>query len=166
MCYVSPLSRGANILHQPVHLAIPGLLGPQWAIGATIWNTSRSSHLRTLCVPTEPIGANIYQNFIHQAIQGVVVPQWAVGATVWAASRSLQFWTFCVHNQLTLRQWHMYQAIQCVMCPQWALGATILQHHVHPVTLGPLVLQWVLGATIWTTSRSIHFQTFYVPNEP
>ena len=100
------------------------------------------------------------------SIQGVVSSQWAVGATVWATSRSLQFWTFCVHNQLTLRQWHVYLAIQCVMCPQWALGATILQHHVHPVTLGPLVLQWVLGATIWTTSRSIHFQTFYVPNEP
>ena len=48
MCYVSPLSRGANILHQPVHLAILGLLGPQWAIGATIWNTSRSSHLRSV----------------------------------------------------------------------------------------------------------------------
>ena len=40
MCYVSPLSHGANIFHQTVQLAIPGLLGPQWAIGATIWNTS------------------------------------------------------------------------------------------------------------------------------
>ena len=54
MCYVSPLSRGANILHQPVHLPILGLLGPEWAIGVTIWNTSRSSHLRTFCVPNEP----------------------------------------------------------------------------------------------------------------
>ena len=36
MCYVSPLNLGANTLHQPVHLVIPGLLGPQWAIGATI----------------------------------------------------------------------------------------------------------------------------------
>ena len=40
---------------------------------------------------------------------------------MWATSRSIQFWTFCVHNQPTLRQWHVYLASQCVMCPQWVL---------------------------------------------
>ena len=54
MCYVSPLSPGANIFHPPVHLAIPCGLGLQWGIGATIWNTSRSSHLRTFCVSNDP----------------------------------------------------------------------------------------------------------------
>ena len=54
MCYVSPLSPGANIFHPPVHLAIPCILGLQWGIGATIWNTSRSSHLQTFCVSNDP----------------------------------------------------------------------------------------------------------------
>ena len=108
-----------------------------------------------------PLGANI-----HVAIQGVLVPQWAVRATTWAMSRYIHFWTFCVHNKPTLCQWHVQIAIQCVMCPQWALGATILQHHVHLAIQDVLGPQWALGATMWITSRSIHFQTFYVPNEP
>ena len=181
-----------------------------------------------------PLGANIYQNFIHLAIQGVLVPQWAVGATLWATSRSIQFWTFCVHNQPTLRQWHVYLASQCVMCPQWALwdhhtstsctsshsgrsGSPVSlgghymnhikiqdqpifrrfmspmsprshfismsytssrsMHYVSPLSLGshqastPFTFSYFgysksIGATIWTASRSIHFQTFFVPSEP
>ena len=54
MCYVSSLSPGTNIFHPPAHLAIPCVLGLQWGIGATIWNTSRSSHLRTFCVSNDP----------------------------------------------------------------------------------------------------------------
>ena len=53
MCYVSPLGPGAYIFHPPVHLAIPCILGLQWGIGATIWNTSRSSHLQTFCVSND-----------------------------------------------------------------------------------------------------------------
>ena len=52
------------------------------------------------------------------------------------------------------------------MYPHWALGATRLQHPLHLAdwdVLGPL---WAIGATIWTTPRSTHFQTIYVPNEP
>ena len=73
-------------------------------------------------------------------------PQWALVATSY--------------------QCHIHLATPCIMCPRWAPAATRLQHPLHLAiteVLGPL---WATGATIWTTSRSIHFQTFYVPNEP
>ena len=72
-------------------------------------------------------------------------PQWALGATSY--------------------QCHIHIAVRCTMCPHWAPGATRFQRPLHlgnSDVLGPL---WAIGATIWTTSRSIHFQTFYVPTE-
>ena len=72
-----------------------------------------------------------------------------------------------------------------VLCPQWALGATSYQcsrsiHYVSPLSPGshqaltPFTFSYfgrsgslrAIGATIWTTPRSIHFQTIYVPSEP
>ena len=76
----------------------------------------------------------------------VLCPQWALGATSY--------------------QCHIYIAVRCIMCPHWAPGATRLQRPLHlPISdvPGPL---WAIEATIWITPRSIHFQTFYVPNEP
>ena len=76
----------------------------------------------------------------------VLCPQWALGATSY--------------------QCHIHLAARCTMCPHWAPGATRLQLPLHLAIsdiLGPL---WTIGATTWTTSRSIHLQTFNVPNEP
>ena len=75
----------------------------------------------------------------------VLCHQWALGATSY--------------------QCHIHIAVRCIMCPNWAPGATRFQHPLHLVNSDVLGLLWAIGATIWTTSISIHFQTFYVPNE-
>ena len=64
MCYVSPLSPRATVLHHPVHLAIPAVLGPQWAVGATVWYMSRSSNFQKFCVHNENWGV-LYINVIY-----------------------------------------------------------------------------------------------------
>ena len=76
----------------------------------------------------------------------VLCPQWALGATSY--------------------QCHIHIAVRCIMCPHWAPRASRLQHPLHLAISdvpGPLL---AIGVTIWTTSRSIHFQIFFVPNEP
>ena len=76
----------------------------------------------------------------------ILCPQWALGATSY--------------------QCLLHLANRCTMCPHWAPGATRLQRPLHLPILdvpGPL---WAIGATIWITPRSIHIQTFHVPNEP
>ena len=45
---------GANRLQHPLHLAISDVPGPLSAIGATIWNMSRSIHFQTLLSPMSP----------------------------------------------------------------------------------------------------------------
>ena len=50
------LALGATIYHCHVYLAIPSFLGPPWAIGATRWTICRSNQLGTFCVPSEPLG--------------------------------------------------------------------------------------------------------------
>ena len=74
----------------------------------------------------------------------VLCPQWALGATSY--------------------QCHIHIAVRCIMCPHWAPGATRFQHPVHLANSDVLGLMWAIEANIWTTSRSIHFQTLYVPN--
>ena len=76
----------------------------------------------------------------------VLCPQWALGATSY--------------------QCHIHLATRCTMCPHWAPGATKLQRPLHIAISDVPGLLWAIGTTIWTTSRSIHFQTFFVPNEP
>ena len=73
-------------------------------------------------------------------------PQWAQGATSY--------------------QCHIHIAVRCTMCPHWSPGATRLQHPLHLAISDVPGLLWATEATIWTTSKSIHFQTFFVPNEP
>ena len=75
-------------------------------------------------------------------------PQWALGATSY--------------------QCHIHIAVRCTtcMCPHWAPGATRLQHPLHLAISDVPGLLWAIGATRWTTSRSIHFQTFFIPYEP
>ena len=75
----------------------------------------------------------------------VLCPQWALGATSY--------------------QCHTHIAVRCITCPHWAPGATRFQCPLHLVNSDVLGLLWAIEATIWTTSRSIHFQTFYVPTE-
>ena len=75
----------------------------------------------------------------------VLCPQWALGATSY--------------------QCHIHLAARCTMCPHWALGATRLQPPLHIAISDVPGLLWAIAATISTTSRSIHFQTFFVPNE-
>ena len=76
----------------------------------------------------------------------VLCPKWALGVTSY--------------------QCHIHLAARCTMCPQWAPGATKLQRPLHIAIWDVPGVPWAIGATIWTTSRSIHFQTFFVPNEP
>ena len=66
----------------------------------------------------------------------------------------------------TLYQCHIHIVVGCIMCPHWAPGATRFQHPLHLANSDVLGLMWAIGATIWITSRSIHFQTFFVPNAP
>ena len=73
----------------------------------------------------------------------VSCPQWALGATSY--------------------QCHIHIAVRCTMCPHWAPGATRLQHPLHLAISDVPGLLWAIEATIWTTSRSIHFQTFMSP---
>ena len=182
---------GATRLQRPFYLAIWDVPGPLWANGATIWTTSRSIHFRRLMSPMSPGRHFISMSYTsscsmhnvsplspgsHQAstpftfsyfrrsrspvshrshymnhakiypFSDVSCPQWALGATSY--------------------QCHIHIAVRCTMCPHWASGATRLQHPLHLAISdvpGPL---WAIGATIWITPRSIHFQTFHVPNGP
>ena len=76
----------------------------------------------------------------------VSCPQWAFGATSY--------------------QCHIHIAVRCIMCPHWAPGAIRFQRPLHLGNSDVLGLLWAKEATIWTTLRSIHFQTFYVPTKP
>ena len=104
-----------------------------------------SSHFGCSGSPVS-LGSHYMNNVKIYPFPDLLFPQWALGATS--------------------NQSHVHLAVQCIMCPHWAPGATMLQNDLHlPVSevLGPW---WAIEATIWTTSRSIHFQTFFVPNEP
>ena len=75
----------------------------------------------------------------------ILCPQWALRATS--------------------HKCNIHLANRCTMCPHWAPGANRLQCPLHlPISDVPCPL-WAIGANMWITPRSIHFQTFYVPNE-
>ena len=122
MCRVFPVSPGATILQNHVHLAILGLLHLHWAMGATIWTTSRSIHFQPFYVPNEPGRHFIWMSHTSSRSMHYVSP---------LSRRSHQISTPFTFSYF---------------------GRS-----------GPL---WAIGAIIWTMPRSIHFQTFYVPNEP
>ena len=106
-----------------------------------------SSHSGPSSSPVSP-GSHYMNHIKINPFPDVLCPQWALGAIS------------C--------QSYVHLAARCTMFPHWAPGATRLQHLLHLANsdvLVPLPL-WAMGATIWTTSRSIHSQTFYVPNEP
>ena len=138
-------------------------LCPQWALGATSYQYH--IHLAARCTmcphwAREPPGFNtLYisrfpvshrNHFMNHAkiypFSDVSCPQWALGATSY--------------------QCHIHVAVRCTMCPHWAPGATRLEHPLHLAISDVPGLLWAIGATIWTTSKSIHFQTFFVPSEP
>ena len=68
-------------------------------------------------------------------------PQWALGATSY--------------------QCHVLLAVQWAMCSNWASGATRLQHPLYWAITDVPGPMWAIGSIVWTTSRSIHFQTLY-----
>ena len=119
-----------------VFWAIVDLLGPWWAIGATILVTCRYSHFLAFWIPCEP-WEQLFHAHKNLAIQGVKCPKRALGDTIY--------------------QSYLHLAILDVLCPQWALGARDI--------LGILGLQWAVGTTVWTTCKSIHFQVFLFPWE-
>ena len=146
-------------------------LCPQWALGATSYQCLIHLAVRCTMCPHWAPGATRLQRPLHLPISDVPGPLWAIGATIWTTSRSIHFQT-CICPQWALEatsyQCHIHLAARCTMFPHGALGATRLQHLLHLANsdiLVPLLL-WAMGATIWTTSRSIHFQTIYVPSEP
>ena len=192
MCYVFQLSLGSHQASTPFifsyygrsrshvshrshcmnHVKIypfPDVLCPQWALGATSYEYHIHLAARCTMCPHWALGATRFQHPLHLAISDVPgphvshrshymnpakiypfsdvsCPQWALGATSY--------------------QCHIHIAVRCTMCPHWAQGATRLQRALHLAISDVPGLLWAIGAAIWTTSRSIHFQTFYVPNEP
>ena len=145
---------GANLYKKIIHLAIQGILGPQWAVGTIIWATSGSIHYWMFCVHNEsqwPTGATI-----------CIIHEWHIG---WAVVYLLDpHWPL----RATIHQHHVDLAILWVLSAQWAVGALYepevnrcrcrhsespVSHRSHymndlsiiPVILGP---QWATGATI------------------
>ena len=143
---MSPLSPGSHFISmsytssQSMHYVSPLSPGSQQAstpITFTYFRCSRSPVSHRSHYMNH---ANIYP------FSDVLCPQWALRATSY--------------------QYHIHLAAWCIMCPHWALGATRLQRPLHIAISDVPGLLWAIGATIWTTSRSIHCQTFFVPNEP
>ena len=164
---------GATRLQHLFHLANSDVLVPLplWAMGATIWTTSmsytssRSMHYVSPLSPgsheaSMPFTFSYFRrsrspvsHWSHHMNHAKIYPfsddlcpQWALGATSY--------------------QCHIHLAARCTMFPHWAPGATRLQRSLRIAISDVPGLLWAIGATIWTTSRSIHFQTFFVPNEP
>ena len=147
---------GATRPQCPLHLAISDVLGPLWAIGATIWTTPRSIHFQTFHVPNEPWEPLISMSYTYSCSMHYVSP---LSPGSHQASTSFTFsWLRRSRSCTSSRSMHYV--------PHWALGATRLQHLLHLANSDVLVPLWAMGATIWIKSKSIHFQTFHVPNEP
>ena len=164
----SPVSHISHYMNQVKIYPFSDVLCPQWALGATSCQCHIHIAVRCTMCPHWAPGATRPQCPLHLAISDVLGPLWAIGATIWTTPRSTHFQTIYVPNALgaTSYQCHIHLAARYTMCPHWDPGSTRLQHPLHLAISdvpGPL---WAIGATIWTTSRSIHFQTFYVPNEP
>ena len=182
---------GATRLQRPFYLAIWDVPGPLWAIRATTWTTSRSIHFRRLMSPMSPGRHFISMSYTSSCSMHYVSPlspgsheaSMPFTCSYFGRSRSpvshrsrymnhIKIYPF---SDVSCPQWalgatsyqcHIHIAVRSTMCPHWALGVTRLQHPLHLAdwdVLGPL---WAIGATIWTTLRYIHFQTFFVPNEP
>ena len=75
-----------------------------------------------------------------------VCPQWALGATSY--------------------QCLIHLAVRCTMCPHWAPGASRLQRPFYLAISDVPGRLWAIGATTWTTSRSIHFRRLMSPMSP
>ena len=136
---------GATSYQCHIHLAARCTMCPHWAPGAT--RLQHPLHLAYLGRSRSPVSHR--NHFMNHAkiypFSDVSCPQWTLGATSY--------------------QCHIHIAVRCTMCPHWAPGVTRLQHPLHLAISDVPGLLWAIGATIWTTSRSIHFQTFFVPNE-
>ena len=143
---MSPMSPGSHFL--PMSYTSSGSMHYVSPMSPRCHEASMPFTLSYFGRPRSPVShRSRYMNHIKiYPFSDVLCPQWALGATSY--------------------QFHIQIAVWCTMYPHWALGATRLQHPLHLANwdvLGPL---WSIEATVWTMSRSIHFQTFYVPTEP
>ena len=120
------LALGATIYHRHVHLAIPRLSGSPMSCRSHYMNHMSILPFPDIRRPQWTPGATVYQCHVHLAILRVLGPHWATGATIWITHK-----------------WHVGWAIVDLLVPQWALRATI-----------------------WTTCRSRYFQSFWVLSEP
>ena len=144
-----------------------------------IWTMSRSSHFRMFCVPNDPWeplyvspvspGNHHISKFCTSNHSG------HTGSPVSHRSHYIRHAMIYPFPDILFRQWalgatsyqcHVHVDVRCIMCPHWAPGAPMLQNTLHLAILDVPDPLWAIWATIWTTSRSIHFQTFYVPTEP
>ena len=143
------------------------VLCPQWALGATSYQCHIHIAVRCIMCPDWGPGATRFQRPLHLANSDVLGLLWAIEATIWTTSISIHFQTFYVPNPGSHFISMSYTSSQSM-------------HYVSPLSPGshqastPFTFSyfgrsgplWAIGATIWTTTRSIHFQTFFVPNEP
>ena len=124
--------------------------------------SSQSMHYVSHWAP----GATRFQRPLYLANSDVLGLLWAIEATLWTTSRYIHFQTFSPILGATSYQCLVHLANRCTVYPHWAPGATRFQRPLHlPISDGPGPL-WAIGATTRNTSRSIHFQTCNVPNEP
>ena len=165
----SPVSHWSHYMNHARIYPFSDDLWLQWALGATSYECH--IHLAVPCTmcPHWAPGATRLQHPLHLAISDVPGPLWVIETTLWITPRSIHF------SDVSCPQWalgatsyqcHINIAVGCIMCPHWAPGATRFQNPLHSANSDVLGLMWAIGATIWTTSRSIHFQTFFVPNAP
>ena len=133
-CTTPPI--GAHIYQNFIHLAIQGAVVPQWAVGATIWATSRSLQFWTFCVKNQP---TLRQWHVYLTIQCVMCPQWALGATI--------------------LRYHVHPVTLSALVLQWVLGATMwttsrwIDFQMVYVPNEP----WKPVSMSYTSSRSMHY---------
>ena len=147
---------GANILQHHVHLAILDVLGPQWALGTTMWTTSISIHFQTLHVPNEPWDHFILTSYTSSRSMHYVSPL-SLGShqasTPFTFSYFGRFRSPVSHRRHYINRVKIYP-FSDILCPQWALRATLYQCHVLQAVQCAMCPHWAAGPT--------HFIYLYV----
>ena len=136
-------------------------LGPQWAIGATLFPTYYviSRRYGPQCHPYEDlaiqgtvcphwaVGAIVYQSNIYLVIPDILCPQWVLGATIWTTCRSSYFRAFWVSSE----PWepvfiYIYILLTCRYCHFWAF--------------------WIPCEQLFHAQANLVIQMSYMPNKP
>ena len=164
----SPASHRSHCMNHAKIYPFSDVSSPQWALEGTSYQCHIHIAVRCTMCPHWAPGATRLQHPLHLAISDVPGLMWAIEATIWTTSELSIFRRLIPQWALgaTSYQCHIHIAVRCIMCPHWAPGATRFQRPLQLANLDVLGLLWAIEATIWTTSRSIHFQTSHVPTEP